>query len=170
VLLSPPQDKKSYEALKAELGDESSLGQLTSVSATGRKAWLGTIPSAGGTRSCKDRSSGVGTAGASLVPPSLGQPLMCPCLPSIQMLTSKQEVFTTTTILTPDKLETFPLDVLVNTAAEDLPRGVDPSRKEVSPGQGAAGGAGGSPPALAQPPLSSPSATSPTRTSRLFLA
>ncbi|XP_075286319.1 villin-1 isoform X1 [Opisthocomus hoazin] len=69
-------DKKSYEALKAELGDESSLGQLTS------------------------------------------------------MLTSKQEVFTTTTILTPDKLETFPLDVLVNTAAEDLPRGVDPSRKE----------------------------------------
>nr|2RJV_A Chain A, Villin-1 [unidentified]2RJW_A Chain A, Villin-1 [Gallus gallus]2RJW_B Chain B, Villin-1 [Gallus gallus] len=30
----------------------------------------------------------------------------------------------------PTKLETFPLDVLVNTAAEDLPRGVDPSRKE----------------------------------------
>ncbi|NWI33080.1 VILI protein, partial [Sula dactylatra] len=69
-------DKKSYEALKAELGDESSLGQLTSE------------------------------------------------------LTSKQEVFTTATTLLPDKLETFPLDVLVNTSAEDLPRGVDPSRKE----------------------------------------
>ncbi|XP_014809683.1 PREDICTED: villin-1 isoform X2 [Calidris pugnax] len=69
-------DKKSYEELKAELGDESSLGQLTS------------------------------------------------------MLTSKQEVFTSTTSLLPEKLETFPLDVLVNTAAEDLPRGVDPSRKE----------------------------------------
>ncbi|KAM6129683.1 villin-1 isoform 1-T1 [Pterocles gutturalis] len=69
-------DKKSYEALKAELGDESSLGQLTSV------------------------------------------------------LTSKQEVFTATTTLLPEKLETFPLDVLVNTSAEDLPRGVDPSRKE----------------------------------------
>ncbi|XP_074002195.1 villin-1 isoform X3 [Numenius arquata] len=69
-------DKKSYEALKAELGDESSLGQLTS------------------------------------------------------MLTSKQEIFTSTTPLLPEKLETFPLDVLVNTAAEDLPRGVDPSRKE----------------------------------------
>ncbi|NWW43684.1 VILI protein, partial [Pedionomus torquatus] len=75
-------DKKSYEALKAELGDESSLGQLTS------------------------------------------------------MVTSKQEIFTSTTSLLPEKLETFPLDVLVNTAAEDLPRGVDPSRKEVSWGQG----------------------------------
>ncbi|NXN52777.1 VILI protein, partial [Rynchops niger] len=69
-------DKKSYEALKAELGDDSSLGQLTSV------------------------------------------------------LTSKQEIFTSTTPLLPDKLETFPLHVLVNTSAEDLPRGVDPSRKE----------------------------------------
>ncbi|NXU21801.1 VILI protein, partial [Thalassarche chlororhynchos] len=69
-------EKKSYEALRAELGDESSLGQLTSV------------------------------------------------------LTSRQEVFTTTTTLLPDKLETFPLDVLVNTSAEDLPRGVDPSKKE----------------------------------------
>ncbi|NXA22796.1 VILI protein, partial [Ibidorhyncha struthersii] len=70
------EDKKSYEALKAELGDDSSLGQLTSV------------------------------------------------------LTSREEVFTTTTTLLPDKLETFPLDVLVNTSAEDLPQGVDPSRKE----------------------------------------
>ncbi|KAM6200600.1 villin-1 isoform 1-T1 [Sarcoramphus papa] len=69
-------DKKSYEALRAELVDESSLGQLTSV------------------------------------------------------LTSRQEVFTTTTTLLPDKLETFPLDVLVNTSAENLPQGVDPSRKE----------------------------------------
>ncbi|XP_053838272.1 villin-1 [Vidua macroura] len=69
-------DKKSYETLRAELGDESSLGQLTSV------------------------------------------------------LTSRQEVFTASTTLVPAKLETFPLDVLVNTAAEDLPRGVDPSRKE----------------------------------------
>ncbi|XP_064021336.1 villin-1 [Pogoniulus pusillus] len=69
-------DKKSYEALKAELGDESSLGQLTSA------------------------------------------------------FTSTQEVFTATTTILPDKLETFPLEVLVNTAAEDLPRGVDPSRKE----------------------------------------
>ncbi|NXA07307.1 VILI protein, partial [Sapayoa aenigma] len=69
-------DKKSYETLRAELGDESSLGQLTSA------------------------------------------------------LTSKQEIFTATTTLIPTKLETFPLDVLVNTSAEDLPRGVDPSRKE----------------------------------------
>ncbi|NWI00194.1 VILI protein, partial [Tichodroma muraria] len=69
-------DKKSYETLRAELGDESSLGQLTSV------------------------------------------------------LTSRQEVFTASTTLVPTKLETFPLDVLVNTSAEDLPRGVDPSRKE----------------------------------------
>uniref|UniRef100_A0A8C5U751 Villin-1 n=2 Tax=Passeriformes TaxID=9126 RepID=A0A8C5U751_9PASS len=70
------EDKKSYETLRAELGDESSLGQLTS------------------------------------------------------MITSKQEVFTASTTLIPTKLETFPLDVLVNTSAEDLPRGVDPSRKE----------------------------------------
>ncbi|NXR93946.1 VILI protein, partial [Hypocryptadius cinnamomeus] len=69
-------DKKSYETLRAELGDDSSLGQLTSV------------------------------------------------------LTSREEVFTATTTLVPTKLETFPLDVLVNTSAEDLPRGVDPSRKE----------------------------------------
>ncbi|KAM6421123.1 villin-1 isoform 2-T2 [Rhynochetos jubatus] len=69
-------DKKSYEELKAELGDESSLGQLTSV------------------------------------------------------LTSRQEVFTSTTTLVPEKLETFPLAVLVNTSANDLPQGVDPSRKE----------------------------------------
>uniref|UniRef100_A0A8C8A6E0 Villin-1 n=1 Tax=Otus sunia TaxID=257818 RepID=A0A8C8A6E0_9STRI len=69
-------DKKSYEALRAELGDEKSLGQLTSA------------------------------------------------------LTAKQEIFTATTTLLPDKLETFPLNVLVNTSAEDLPRGVDPSRKE----------------------------------------
>ncbi|XP_041329035.1 villin-1 [Pyrgilauda ruficollis] len=69
-------DKKSYETLRAELGDESSLGQLTSV------------------------------------------------------LTSREEVFTATTTLVPTKLETFPLDVLVNTSAEDLPQGVDPSRKE----------------------------------------
>ncbi|XP_039584328.1 villin-1 [Passer montanus] len=69
-------DKKSYETLRAELGDESSLGQLTSV------------------------------------------------------ITSREEVFTATTTLVPTKLETFPLDVLVNTSAEDLPRGVDPSRKE----------------------------------------
>uniref|UniRef100_A0A663DRR1 Villin-1 n=1 Tax=Aquila chrysaetos chrysaetos TaxID=223781 RepID=A0A663DRR1_AQUCH len=39
-------------------------------------------------------------------------------------------VFTSTTSLLPNKLDTFPLDVLVNTSAEDLPRGVDPSRKE----------------------------------------
>ncbi|NWZ42132.1 VILI protein, partial [Brachypodius atriceps] len=69
-------DKKSYETLRAELGDDGSFGQLTSV------------------------------------------------------LTSRQEVFTASTTLVPAKLETFPLDVLVNTAAEDLPRGVDPSRKE----------------------------------------
>ncbi|XP_013223318.3 villin-1 isoform X2 [Columba livia] len=69
-------EKKSYEKLRAELGDESSLGQLTSA------------------------------------------------------LTSREEVFTATTPLLPEKLETFPLDVLVNTSAEDLPRGVDPSRKE----------------------------------------
>ncbi|XP_064307411.1 villin-1 [Phalacrocorax carbo] len=69
-------DKKSYEALKAELGDEGSLKQLTSE------------------------------------------------------FTSRQQVFTTTTPLLPDKLETLPLDVLVNTSAEDLPQGVDPSRKE----------------------------------------
>ncbi|KAF1458243.1 Villin-1, partial [Pygoscelis antarcticus] len=87
-------DKKSYEALRAELGDESSLGQLTSV------------------------------------------------------LTSRQEVFTTTTTLLPDKLETFPLDVLVNTSAEDLPQGVDPSRKEVRGGRGATGGDQGKPPSF----------------------
>lgn len=69
-------DKKSYETLRAELGDDSSLGQLTSV------------------------------------------------------LTSRQEIFTASTTLVPTKLETFPLDVLVNTSAEDLPQGVDPSRKE----------------------------------------
>ncbi|NWW73357.1 VILI protein, partial [Climacteris rufus] len=70
-------DKKSYETLRAELGDESSLGQLTSE------------------------------------------------------LTSRQDViFTASTTLVPSKLEIFPLDVLVNTSAEDLPRGVDPSRKE----------------------------------------
>ncbi|XP_064370852.1 villin-1 isoform X1 [Dromaius novaehollandiae] len=45
-------------------------------------------------------------------------------------ITSKQEIFTATTPLIPSKLETFPLDVLQNTLAEDLPRGVDPSRKE----------------------------------------
>uniref|UniRef100_A0A8B9MJT5 Villin-1 n=1 Tax=Accipiter nisus TaxID=211598 RepID=A0A8B9MJT5_9AVES len=65
-------DKKSYDVLRAELGDESSLGNLTSVS----------------------------------------------------------KVFTSTTSLLPNKQESFPLDVLVNTSAEDLPRGVDPSRKE----------------------------------------
>ncbi|NXB82093.1 VILI protein, partial [Donacobius atricapilla] len=69
-------DKKSYETQRAELGDESSFGQLTSV------------------------------------------------------LTSRQEVFTASTTLVPTKLEIFPLDVLVNTSAEDLPQGVDPSRKE----------------------------------------
>ncbi|XP_040460470.1 villin-1 isoform X1 [Falco naumanni] len=69
-------DKKSYEALRAELGDDSSFEQLTSV------------------------------------------------------LTSRQEVFTATTTLFADKLETFPLDVLVNTSATDLPKGVDPSKKE----------------------------------------
>lgn len=60
--------------------------------------------------------------------------------PLTQGLTSKNEVFTATTTLVPTKLETFPLDVLVNTAAEDLPRGVDPSRKEVSLGEATAGG------------------------------
>ncbi|NXK47472.1 VILI protein, partial [Chauna torquata] len=69
-------DKKSYEELRAELKDDSSIGQLVSG------------------------------------------------------LTSKNEVFTATTTLIPTKLETFPLDVLMNTSAEDLPRGVDPSRKE----------------------------------------
>ncbi|NXD78699.1 VILI protein, partial [Halcyon senegalensis] len=69
-------DKKSYETLRAELGDESSLGQLTSA------------------------------------------------------FISTQEVFTATTPLLPNKVEIFPVDVLVNTSAEDLPRGVDPSRKE----------------------------------------
>ncbi|KGL77756.1 Villin-1 [Tinamus guttatus] len=45
-------------------------------------------------------------------------------------ITSRQEIFTATTTLAPSKLEIFPLDVLQNTSAEDLPRGVDPSRKE----------------------------------------
>lgn len=88
----------------------------------------------------------------------------------IQVLTSREEVFTTTTTLLPDKLETFPLDVLVNTSAEDLPQGVDPSRKEVSQGQGDCWGGTREAPQLwlsLLPPLSSPSTTSPTRTSRL---
>uniref|UniRef100_A0A8B9CXY9 Villin 1 n=1 Tax=Anser brachyrhynchus TaxID=132585 RepID=A0A8B9CXY9_9AVES len=109
-------DKKSYEELKAELGDTSNIGQLVSG------------------------------------------------------LTSK-EVFTATTTLTPTKLETFPLDVLMNTAAEDLPRGVDPSRKEVSRVGGSGGGArAGEAPQLKLSLISSPSNTSPTRTSRLFSA
>ncbi|NXA46672.1 VILI protein, partial [Nothocercus julius] len=45
-------------------------------------------------------------------------------------ITSRQEIFTATTTLIPSKLEIFPLDVLQNVSAEDLPRGVDPSRKE----------------------------------------
>lgn len=68
--------------------------------------------------------------------------------PSIQALTSREEVFTATTPLLPEKLETFPLDVLVNTSAEDLPRGVDPSRKEVSWGWVVAGGRWGKPPSF----------------------
>lgn len=71
------------------------------------------------------------------------QPAPVPNLPlspsPLQGLTSK-EVFTATTTLTPAKLESFPLHVLVNTAAEDLPRGVDPSRKEVSGVGGSWGG------------------------------
>lgn len=85
---------------------------------------------AGGTRSCE------GTA-APIVGCPCPQPAPVPPSP-LQGLTSK-EVFTATTTLTPAKLETFPLHVLVNTAAEDLPRGVDPSRKEVS-GVGGSGG------------------------------
>uniref|UniRef100_A0A8B9GAY5 Villin-1 n=1 Tax=Amazona collaria TaxID=241587 RepID=A0A8B9GAY5_9PSIT len=55
----------------------------------------------------------------------------CSCLGQLTSRTLNQtEVFTATTTLLPEKLEIFPLDVLVNTAAEDLPRGVDPSRKE----------------------------------------
>uniref|UniRef100_A0A674H2Y2 Villin-1 n=1 Tax=Taeniopygia guttata TaxID=59729 RepID=A0A674H2Y2_TAEGU len=72
-------DKKSYETLRAELGDEST------------DTWS--------------------QPGASIPGPG-------------------PDVFTASTTLVPTKLETFPLDVLVNTAAEDLPRGVDPSRKE----------------------------------------
>uniref|UniRef100_A0A8B9V011 Villin 1 n=1 Tax=Anas zonorhyncha TaxID=75864 RepID=A0A8B9V011_9AVES len=85
---------------------------------------------AGGTRSCE------GTA-APIMGCPCPQPAPVPPSP-LQGLTSK-EVFTATTTLTPAKLETFPLHVLVNTAAEDLPRGVDPSRKEVS-GVGGSGG------------------------------
>ena len=69
------------------------------------------------------------------------------CPRPIQVLTSRQEVFTTTTTLLPDKLETFPLDVLVNTSAENLPQGVDPSRKEVRP-RGCRGGTQGEGPQL----------------------
>lgn len=79
MLLSPSQDKKSYEMLKAELGDDSSLSQLTSVSDTGKEGgWGGRghrkplCPLAGGMRSCKDTSSSEGTAAAILVPPFLG--------------------------------------------------------------------------------------------------
>ncbi|XP_025048523.1 villin-1 [Alligator sinensis] len=45
-------------------------------------------------------------------------------------LTGKQEVFTTNTTLNSGTLQTFPLEDLRNKAAEHLPRGVDPSRKE----------------------------------------
>ncbi|XP_006261559.3 villin-1 [Alligator mississippiensis] len=45
-------------------------------------------------------------------------------------LTGKQEVFTTKTTLNSGTLQTFPLEDLLNKAVEDLPRGVDPSRKE----------------------------------------
>lgn len=72
MLLSPSQDKKSYEEQRAELGDDSSLGQLTSVSGAGKGvAWGGggmespSIPLAGGTKRCKDTSSHEGTPGAS---------------------------------------------------------------------------------------------------------
>lgn len=48
------QDKKSYEELKAELGDESSLELLTSVSGTGRGvgrvAERSSVPLPGGTK------------------------------------------------------------------------------------------------------------------------
>ncbi|XP_067385559.1 villin-1 [Emydura macquarii macquarii] len=68
-------DKKSYEELKAELGDDSAFSQLTAE------------------------------------------------------ITS-QDVFTATTTLTPVTLQTLPLEALLNKSLDELPAGVDPSKKE----------------------------------------
>lgn len=44
----------------------------------------------------------------------------------------KTDVFTASTILSSGPLPIFPLEQLVNKSVEELPEGVDPSRKEVS--------------------------------------
>lgn len=49
-------------------------------------------------------------------------------------MSPKVDVFTANTSLSSGPLPTFPLEQLVNKSVEDLPEGVDPSRKEVSQG------------------------------------
>ncbi|CAM5088145.1 unnamed protein product [Natator depressus] len=68
-------DRKSYEELKAELGEDSKFSQLTTE------------------------------------------------------ITS-QEIFTANTTLNSATIQTFPLELLVNKSLDELPTGVDPSRKE----------------------------------------
>lgn len=55
-------------------------------------------------------------------------------------MSSKVDVFTANTSLSSGPLPTFPLEQLVNKSVEDLPEGVDPSRKEVSRGHPAGQG------------------------------
>ena len=45
-------------------------------------------------------------------------------------MSPKVDVFTANTSLSSGPLPTFPLEQLVNKSVEDLPEGVDPSRKE----------------------------------------
>lgn len=47
-------------------------------------------------------------------------------------MSPKVDVFTANTSFSSGPLPIFPLEQLVNKAVEDLPEGVDPSRKEVS--------------------------------------
>uniref|UniRef100_A0A8D0HAH8 Villin-1 n=1 Tax=Sphenodon punctatus TaxID=8508 RepID=A0A8D0HAH8_SPHPU len=69
-------EKKSYEELKAELGEDSSLGQL------------------------------------------------------VNEITSEKEVFIASTVLGSVSFQSYPLELLANVTADDLPKGVDPNRKE----------------------------------------
>ncbi|KAJ8778974.1 hypothetical protein J1605_013208 [Eschrichtius robustus] len=95
---------KSYEALKAELGNSGDWGQITDVS-TGQ---LAVAIDNGQTRESRESSTE----------------------DARELTNPKLDVFNANSNISSGPLPIFPLEQLVNKPVEELPEGVDPSRKE----------------------------------------
>lgn len=113
LLILSHQGRKTYIELKAELGDATDIIKITVVS--GRHTVCTTLATTGHTLTFQKN-------------PRYPH-CRCVCLQDMAKGTTQSSIGMG--ILGPSTVATFPVDKLVHQQPDDLPEGVDPTRKEV---------------------------------------